>query len=42
VNTAGQALPRTGVAIAALVAAALAALLTGGALRLIGRRRVTA
>jgi hypothetical protein len=42
VNTAGQALPRTGVAIAALVAAALAALLSGGALRLAGRRRVTA
>jgi hypothetical protein len=42
VNTAGQALPRTGVAIAALFAAALAALASGGALRLLGRRRVTA
>jgi hypothetical protein len=42
VNTLGQALPRTGVAIAALFAAALAALLSGGALRLLGRRRVTA
>ena len=42
VDTSGQALPRTGVAIAALLAAAFAALLSGGALRLIGRRRVTA
>lgn len=44
-DTAGQAvgaLPRTGVAAAALAAAALAALVSGGALRLLGRRRVTA
>ena len=37
-----QALPRTGVALAALAASALAALLSGGALRLLGRRRVAA
>jgi hypothetical protein len=36
------ALPRTGAALAALVAVALAALLSGRVLRLFGRRRVTA
>ena len=36
------ALPRTGVAIASLAAAALAALLSGAALRLVGRRRLAA
>ena len=44
-DTAGSvlgALPRTGMAMAALAAAALAALLSGAALRLLGRRRVTA
>jgi hypothetical protein len=42
---AGQAtgrLPRTGTAIASLAAAAVAALLTGGALRLLGRRSAAA
>ena len=36
------ALPRTGATVAALAAAALAALVSGGALRLFGRRPVTA
>ena len=36
------ALPRTGATVAAMAAAALAALLSGGVLRLFGRRRVTA
>jgi hypothetical protein len=36
------ALPRTGAALAGLAVAALTALLSGGALRLLGRRRVTA
>jgi LPXTG-motif cell wall-anchored protein len=35
-------LPRTGVATASLAAAALAALLSGTALRLLGRRRLAA
>jgi hypothetical protein len=40
--TPAATLPRTGVAIASLAASALAALLTGLALRLLGRRRVVA
>jgi hypothetical protein len=44
-EAAGQglaALPRTGVALAAMAAMALTALLGGAALRILGRRRVTA
>jgi hypothetical protein len=37
-----EALPRTGATVAALLAAALAALMSGGTLRRFGRRRVTA